>query len=364
MAQVRISTKQSKPKVSNDNPWAWGSANPGQIWTDTAKNFSQALSHGAQQIGDFFGSIPGGGPIQGFANLFNPPKAQPKKKSTPKPSTSTPKAPVYTAPNYLDALAQAQALMGGQSAPTVDYSPLIQQTQQTYGDASNRLLAMYNALHNNFQNDAGNIGGIFDQAKTASQQAADQATGDINNAYDAARAAQTKQFNDLGIGEALAAITANGEGTMGADQANALSRAATSNQANQNQLDTNKSAALNYNTGIANSALQGGTDRAAQLQSQLAQAVAQIRQQQATANSQLASAQAGNVTDLASQIYSSMVNGQKLTDAEKQQAVSNILNSNKTAAQQQSDYVTSLVNLIKSGKSPQEAQAILSGAGY
>lgn len=330
---VRVGTQKNnpKPKVSNNNPWAWGSADPGQIWTDTAKGFSQALGHGAQQIADFYNKT-AGGPIQGFASLFNPPKQKAKPKPKPKAAAPQPTPP----PPYsmVDALNDARRYLSDQSgspqdrfnaimAGVPDYSPLIQQTQQTFGDASNRLLAMYNALHNNFQNDAGTVGGVFDQAKTADQSAADNATGSINSAYDAARAAQTKQFNDLGIGDALAAIQANNAGSTTADQANALSRVASSNQANQNQLEANKSAALNYNTGIANSALQGGTDRAAQLQSQLAAAIAQIQQQQSNAynsaySQAIQAAQSGpsasDISSLANSLYNNDPNTQQYAD--------------------------------------------------
>lgn len=142
--------------------------------------------------------------LSGFQNFFNqkgpaPKKAAPKQ-ATPKstPDNSDP----GTTFSYLDALKQAQDYLGqnGGGSSFIDYSPLINQTRQTYGDASNRLLAMYQALHNNFQNDAGSIGSIFDQAKNADTQAANTATGEINQAYNNARQAQTDQFNALGSG--------------------------------------------------------------------------------------------------------------------------------------------------------------------
>lgn len=334
--------KQSMARNTGVKTNSGGGFDFGKLLGDTFTNWGNGLAH-----------IFGGNPQAKSGNPLSQVSAARSRQQHSGPFVAKPIAPDPGPFNYIDALMQAQKLLGGPGGQSlygsVDYSPLIAQTRQTYGDASNRLLAMYQALHNSFQNDAKGVGSIFDQAKAVSQGASDQAKNAINQAYANARADQTAQFNALGIGDALANIVANGAGTTTEDQANALGRVATANQADQNQLNTNKSAALNYNTGIANSALQGGTDRAAQLQNQLAAAVAQLQQQQATANAQLAQANSGNVQDLADSIWNAALNGQKLTDAQVQNAAQNKLAQSRAAQQAQQGAITQAVNLVKAG---------------
>jgi hypothetical protein len=406
----KVSLKQSKKNtdvwiapaaraVQNGVDWLLGGQKPNSLGNAVrgAQELFPDLAHGAEQINAFLTDQPvrkvqrpvnngTGGAFTGLGNAYSALTGGMRGVNRPAPrknlgdfgasawndiankagNLSTGGSDDSQGYNFLNALQQAQDYynQNGLGAQSVDYSPLIAATQQTYGDASNRLLAMYNALHNSFQNDAGNVGSIFDQAKTADQSAADQATGDINSAYDAARAAQTKQFNDLGIGEALANIVSNGAGTTNADQANALSRVATSNQSNQNQLNTNKSAALNYNTGIANSALQGGTDRAANLQQQLAQQIAQIQQQQQAANNQIQQANMNGVQSLAEDIWNSVLNGQKLSQDQLNNYATQTANQNKLYQQGLQSQISQAIALMKAnpGLAFNDALSSVSGA--
>lgn len=355
--KVKVKTKKNNNSIPNGNLFDFGQSNNDytQPYSTMAKQ-DKGQNKGPGFWDFIYNTSPLGMLTNSIGGLFGGggSKPKPKPKAPPAPTGGDLSVPQQF--TFMDALKQAQDYFNqnGMGQPSVDYSPLIAQTRKTYGDASNRLLSMYQALHNNFQGDASGIGGLFDQAKADTQASAKGATDAINQAYNNARQDQTNQFNALGIGDALANIVSNGAGTTTEDQANHLAQVAASSQASQNQLNANKSAALNYNTGIANSALQGGTDRAANLQNQLAQAIAQIQQQQQQANMQVQQANQGGITSLANDIYNSVLSGQKLSNDQYSNDLANA-KLQQQALQQQINQAIKLMTAQNGSMSPQDA---------
>src|SRR5690606_5588081 len=113
--------------------------------------------------------------------------------------------------------------------------------------------AMFGQLQESIRGDAAGIGSTYDTNAQNLQQAADQGASSIDAAYQAARDAQTQQFQQLGIGDAAAVLAAAG-GNAAADQANALGNIAQNSSANQQANAQHRTSALNYNTNIANAA--------------------------------------------------------------------------------------------------------------
>lgn len=178
-------------------------------------------------------------------------------------------------------MANEMGLGGGNT----DYSALMNQLRANAMNADAKLAAMYNQLQGSIDADASVIGQTYDAGAAGLTQNADQAQATINNAYQAARDAQTQQFQQLGIGDAAGVLAAQG-GNAAADQANAIGNVAQNSGANQQQLGQNRVAALNYNIGIGNAAgLEGAVQRAA-VQQELANRLAELQTQQSQEGSQ------------------------------------------------------------------------------
>lgn len=269
-------------------------------WQASAGVAGGALGLGA--IGDLFGGLFGGGQ-QGAPKSAAPKK--PHKVAPPQaPAAPTPQQQQSFA-DYLNAAAQ---MLGPQAAnapgdPTggVDFAGLQAQTTQAANDNSSKLRALYDALGQNYMADAPAIQQNFDSGINSVNAANQGASQNVNNAYDQARAAQTAQLQALGIGDAAGVIAGKGESST-ADQAAAISNLAQSANAVNNQLATNKTAALDYNTKIAQAAPQEGVDKSALIQQKLQQDLATIRAQQMQAEQQAAqqsqSSQSGYLNEL------------------------------------------------------------------
>jgi hypothetical protein len=205
--------------------------------------------------------------------------------------------------DFTDYLNKAAQFLGTQQGadPTggIDFNGLISATTQGANDNSAKIQALYAALGQNYQNDAPAIGQNFDTGIANVNTANQGAVQTINDAYNQARAAQTAQLQALGIGDAAGVIAGKGE-DMGKDQAGAISNLAQSANAVNNQLATNKTAALDYNTKIAQAAPQEGVDKASAIQQKLQQDLATIRAQQAQQQQQASSSQSDYLNELLS----------------------------------------------------------------
>lgn len=306
--------------------------------------------------GDFLSSLFAGAsptPKKSVAKRIVNPKAAPPPPAAPTPD-----------PSFLDYLAQASQLVGAPDMTAgIDFSGQESQARQTAGDASAKLQAMYNALHNNFQNDAPAIAQNFDAGTQAVGSNAAAATGDINNAYDAARQAQTAQLAALGIGDAAGVIAGKGESSTG-DQAHAVANVIQNRDANQNQLAAGKTSSLNYNGQIANAALQQGTDSAAKIQQVLAQKLMDIQQQAEQARISSQGNYQSEIRQLAQDLFNSDMSTRKQNDANQlaaaklQQSASSTRNSQAAAAQRSRNaaYTSIFNSLVRNGTDPQIAQ--------
>lgn len=194
-------------------------------------------------------------------------------------------------PDYV-ALANAMGL-----GATTDYSALKNQLQANATSSDAQIGAMYDALRASIEADAAGIGQSYDTTQQALQQIAADSTAQTNAAYQAARDAQTQQFQQLGIQDAAGVLAAAGN-AAGADQAHALGNIAQTGAANQSQNAQHRASALNYNTNIGNAAGFEGTVQRAAIQKQLANKLAELQ----VAQSQEEAQGAKSAFDAASQM--------------------------------------------------------------
>lgn len=180
---------------------------------------------------------------------------------------------------FLDFLAMAQGLLGDGGGP--DYSALIARLKQNAAEGDARLASMYGALQSDIAGKAPGIAQTFDTAGAGYAQSADQASADINNAYQASRDAQSQQLAALGIGDAAGVLAAQG-GFAGADQAHNVSGVARAEQASADQNTANKATALDYNTAIGSAIGQQSGEQRSALEQQLQNKLAELESEQAS----------------------------------------------------------------------------------
>lgn len=257
----------------------------GGMYSDAERGFANGLG----SIWDFLSSQPAGTSRWGQDWGYGPDLPQsgmPAGVGKAIGKSRIPKGQQQEAPpqlTFADYLRMANEM--GLGGGGTDFGALEAQLRQNAANADAKLAAMYNQLRGSIDADAAVIGQTYDAGAAGLTQNADQALGTINNAYQAARDAQTQQFQQLGIGDAAGVLAAQG-GNAAADQANAIGNVAQNSGANQQQLGQNRVAALNYNTGIGNAAgLEGAVQRAA-VQQELANRLAELQTQQSQEGSQ------------------------------------------------------------------------------
>lgn len=184
--------------------------------------------------------------------------------------------------DYL-ALAQQYLDQSGSGAP--DYSAIEQALQQHALESDAKLAAMYKQLHGSIDSDAPTIAGQYDQAAASINQNADQASGNVNGAYQASRDDQTRQLEALGIQDAARVLASNG-GNAAADQAHAVGNIEQNRQVGADQTALNKGSALDYNTNIGNASSLAGSEARGSIQGQLMDALAQIALKKSEAQGQ------------------------------------------------------------------------------
>jgi hypothetical protein len=197
---------------------------------------------------------------------------------------------------FADYLAMANQMgLGGDGT---DYSALERQLRANASEGDAKLKAMYGQLRSSIDADEAGIAQNYDRGRSGIEGAARQAAAETNSGYDAARAAQTQQMKALGIEQAAAVLAGQG-GAAASDQAAANANIAQNKQAGVTQNRANRSAAVNYNTGIGNAAgLEGQVQRAA-LQQQLANKLAELQ----TAQSESQAGGQKDVFSAALQLY-------------------------------------------------------------
>jgi hypothetical protein len=188
----------------------------------------------------------------------------------------------------LDFLAQAQGLMGGAGGGGVNYDPLRQAARGRFTEGDAKLEAMYRQLADSIGAQAGTIASNYDAGAAGLNQNAAQAQSTIGDAYEAARAAQTRQLQQLGIGDAAGVIASEGT-DAGAEQARALANVEQNRAANVGANEAAKQSGLAQNASHVSAAGLAGAEQRGRLQAELNQLLGEYDVAEQTQNAQLAS---------------------------------------------------------------------------
>lgn len=193
----------------------------------------------------------------------------------------------------LDFLQQAQGLIGGGEGGGVErvsYDPLRQAARGRFTEGDAKLEAMYRQLQNSIGAQSGTIASNYDSGAQALNQNAAQGQNTIGDAYQAARDAQTRQLQQLGIGDAAAVIASNGT-DAGDEQAAALAGVEQNRAANVGANEAAKQAGLTQNASHVSAAGLAGAEQRGRLQSELSQLLGEydVAEQQQNAQLQQAS---------------------------------------------------------------------------
>lgn len=187
----------------------------------------------------------------------------------------------------LDFLAQAQSLMGGDSGGGVNYDPLRSAARGRFSEGDAKLEAMYRQLAASIGAQAGTIGQNYDAGAAALNQSAQQGQGTINDAYQGARNAQSRQLQQLGIQDAAGVIASEGTDPA-AEQAMAVSNLEQNRAANVGANEAARQAGLTQNASHVSAAGLAGAEQRGRLQSELNQRLGEYDVAEQTQNAQLA----------------------------------------------------------------------------
>lgn len=297
----------------------------GGSFSDLGRGFGNTLS----DIGDFLGSRPA--TTKAGSGVFGPdnpvvkkpviPKAAPHAQPTPTAEQPPlPNDPTPQVPDLLSFLGQAMDVLrnnGGLAGGGTDYSALKNELRGQYTENDAKLAAMYNQLRSSYANDAPAIAKGYDDASTSVGANTAHAEQTTNDAYQAARDAQTQQLQALGIQDAAAVLASQG-GKAASDQAQANANLAQNGSAVQNNLTEHKAAAGNYNTNIEHAAGLEGSLQRANLTQQLQSALAKLDTQQSSENAQAGQTNFSNALSLAGQLYTDANHRSDQAAAQKQ----------------------------------------------
>lgn len=250
------------------------------FFTDVARNANNAMG----SIGNFLTGNPdvaGGG--MGDSMIGRDPNQiiNPTKKTTKKPTPEPPPGPAE--PSLIDLLlanldSSFSPISGFQDGPD-RYDAMVADKEARAVQDQAKLEAMYKQYADMIAASEAGVAQNYDTAGAAYQGNADQATQAINAAYDASRAAQSKQFQDLGIGDAAAVIQSRGEdagGNQAASAANIAEMAAALKTSNE----AAKQAGVQGVRGLAKAAPLEGIAKRDMYNRQLSDQINQIRAQQ------------------------------------------------------------------------------------
>lgn len=269
----------------------WWSGITGGL-SDLGRGFGNAIT----DAGDFIASRPA--TTKGGSQIFGPDKAPSKGRRgsggtfgapTPQERLQQQEQGAAQQLGLLDFLQQALDLGAGGAGGGggVDYNPLREAARGRYSQGNARLEAMYRQLADSIAGQAGTIGSNYDSAGQGYNQNAQQAQSTINDAYQASRDAQSRQFQQLGIQDAAAVLAAQG-GNAAADQANAVSGIEQNRAAVTNQNEAAKQAALAQNASHVSAAGLAGAEQRGRLQAELNQLLGEYDVAEQTQNAQLA----------------------------------------------------------------------------
>jgi len=249
--------------------------------------------------------------------------------------TSTSRAHAQ-ARDHRQAMAERQVPVDPEGDPGKDFAAYLAQASGMLGGGSNwagvegnlrgratendaKLQAMYSALQNAIKADAPAIGGIFDSANDEVNKSAQQAVSGIQSGYQNARDAQTAQLAALGIGDAAGTLAADG-GFAAQQQGDNTHTAEVNRQVSGDALTKRKATALNFNTGMAETAALGGVESRDALQRSLTDALTEMQMARAQEEQQ----RRQTIFQIASQLQGADQQGQSM-DARQQQALAEFI---------------------------------------
>lgn len=189
----------------------------------------------------------------------------------------------------LDFLAQAQGLLGGGvEQQRVSYDPLRAAARGRFTEGDARLEAMYRQLAESIGAQAGSINQNYTTGAENLNTNAAQGQNTIEAAYDAARDAQTRQLQQLGIEDAAAVTASRGTDAAG-DQAAAVSGIEQNRAANVGANEAARQSGLAQNATAVSAAGLAGAEQRGRLSQQLAQLLGEYDVAEQQQNSQLQS---------------------------------------------------------------------------
>jgi hypothetical protein len=203
--------------------------------------------------------------------------------------------------SFLDFLAQAEGLIdqygigggGGPGVQAVDYSPAINQANQSRDRNSAYLDAIYNQLRGEMTKDRGNVEQNFGNAIDRSQEITKEAQTATQSAYGAAQQQASQEAQALGMQSAAASINTERPGLM-AQAADAVADQASTGQNAQIDYNNQQANALEHNSNVQNASQFAQVRSQGDLNASLAERLAELQVMQSEANAQASNANAAN----------------------------------------------------------------------
>jgi hypothetical protein len=194
--------------------------------------------------------------------------------------------------SLLDWLAQAGSIYdqlnpAGPGAQATDYSPAINQANQSRDRNSAYLDAIYNQLRGEMTKDRGNIEQNFGGAIDRSQEITKEAQTATQSAYGAAQAQASQEAQALGMQAAAASINTE-RPSLTAQAADAIADQASTGQNAQIDYNNQQANALEHNSNVQNASQFAQVRSQGDLNASLAERLAELQVMQSEANSQAA----------------------------------------------------------------------------
>lgn len=234
--------------------------------------------------------------------------------------TKAPPAPVDPVspplPNFMDLLNQALKMVQGQQGAGVDYSGLKADLQNRADTGGQKISDMYRQLQSSYAADAAPIAQSFADTGQVIQSSSNQATGNIDAAYNASHAQQSSQLAALGIQDAQGVLANNGNLEQ-RDAAFAKGNIEQNRAANSNLNSSLGQNAQTFNKQITQSAGMEGTSKRAELQALLQSKMAELGIAQQHDQAQAQQNSFSQALALAGAQQSSLSNQQDRTDAQQ-----------------------------------------------
>jgi len=174
--------------------------------------------------------------------------------------------------------------------------------QKRAAQADSRLAAMYDQLRNSILGDSEQIDAAYGDTKESIKASGDAQQEAIKSAYQTTQNTTADVLKRLGIGDAAGIMVDEGN-TAARYMEGAANTAATRTAANQDYASSVEQAAKNFNTQNAAAAGLEGTERRADIQTQLGSLLAQLQDEQAATRNEFGQRNQQAALALAQQLY-------------------------------------------------------------